>query len=72
MLTYAPDRVRYPRGVLVIVSHTTQAPVHDSDRGTEPAPHLMRGQALSDSEGSKVLVSIPTLQDSDQVIAEGF
>ena len=27
---------------------------------------------LSDSEGSKVLASIPSLQYSDQVLAEGF
>ena len=35
-------------------------------------PVLDTGQALSDSEGSKVLASIPPLQYSDQVLAEGF
>ena len=35
------------------------------------AAHMVR-QAMSDSEGSEVLASIPSLQYSDQVLAEGF
>ena len=35
-------------------------------------PASSAGQALSDSEGSKILASIPSLQYSDQVLTEGF
>ena len=50
----------------LIIWHSLQVLV--MERSTA---HMVR-QAMSDSEGSEVLASIPSLQYSDQVLAEGF